>query len=173
MKGLHQKKIGNNNSKLPQHLKDKALKLIAEKYPDFGPTLATEKLQEIHSMRLSIETVRQLMIRHKLWIPHAQPPLVYHPLRPRRSGFGELVLIDGSVEFWFEDRGPKCVLLVFIDDSTSSILNLFFTPTEDLIGYFRAMDMYLHKYGRPLTLYSDRHAVFNRQCFCGSISPGP
>ncbi len=159
--GVISKKLGNNNSQLSQPLKDKALRLIAEKYPDFGPTLATEKLQGLHSVFLSIETVRQLMIRHKLWIPHVQPPLTYHPLRPRRSNFGELVLIDGSVEFWFEGRGPKCVLLVFIDDATSSILNLFFTPTEDLVGYFRAMDIYLHKYGRPLALYSDRHAVFN------------
>ena len=159
--GVISKKLGNNNRQLPQPLKDKALRLIAEKYPDFGPTLATEKLQEIHGLILSIETIRQLMIIHKLWIPHKQPAPTYHPLRPRRPNFGELVIIDGSIEFWFEGRGPKCVLLVFIDDATSSILNLFFTPTEDLIGYFRAMNNYLHKYGRPLALYSDRHAVFN------------
>src|SRR3990167_3908263 len=100
------------------------------------------------------------MAAHKLWIPHMTKPAKIHPSRKRRDCFGELILIDGSVEFWFENRGPKCVLLVFIDDATSRIVKLFFTPTEDLEGYFHAMEDYLQEYGRPLALYSDRHSVF-------------
>ena len=159
-KGLISRKLGNNHRALSQHLKDEALKLIKSKYPDFGPTLATEKLQKNHNILISVETIRRLMAAHHLWMPNIQAPPKVHPLRPRRLNFGELILIDGSIEFWFEDRGPKCVLLVFIDDATSRIVRLFFTPTENLEGYFHAMQGYLQEYGRPLALYSDRHAVF-------------
>lgn len=159
-KGVISRKLGKTNRCLPEHIKDKALKLIAETYSDFGPTLAAEKLKNNHNITLSVETVRQLMISRNMWIPNAAKPAKIHPSRARRSCFGELILVDGSVDLWFEDRGPKCVLLVFIDDATSRIVELFFTPTEDLMGYFQAMKGYLREHGRPLAIYSDRHAVF-------------
>jgi transposase len=159
-KGIISRKFGKSNRRLPEPVKDQALKLIAGLYSDFGPTLAAEKLQKIHNISLSVETVRQLMISRRLWIPNVPKPVKIHPSRARRSCTGELILIDGSIEFWFEDRGPKCVLLVFIDDATSCIGELFFTPTEDLMGYFHAMGRYLRKHGRPLAVYADRHAVF-------------
>jgi len=160
-KGVISRKLGlGSNRKLPEPTKAEALKIIATAYSDFGPTLAAEKLQKNHSIILAVETVRQLMISHHMWVPKVNKPVKIHPLRARRPCFGELILIDGSIEHWFEDRGPQCVLLVFIDDATSQIGELFFTPTESLEGYFHAMERYLHHYGRPLALYSDRHAVF-------------
>ena len=169
--GVVSKQLGKpSNRQLPKSTKNKAVKLIAEHYSDFGPTLATEKLKKNHSIFVSTETIRQLMILHHLWIAQTDTPHKIHPLRPRRACVGELTLIDGSVEFWFEERGPKCVLLVFIDDATSRIGQLFFTPTEDLLGYFSAMEQYLRKHGRPLALYSDRHAVF--QVERKSLLPG-
>ena len=159
-KGVISKKIGNTNRKMPQTTKDQALKLITQNYSDFGPTLAAEKLRKVHGITMAVETIRQLMTVNRLWIPNVARPAKTHPLRARRSCFGELILIDGSIELWFEDRGPKCVLLVFIDDATSRILKLFFTPTECLEGYFHAMEKYLNQYGRPLAIYCDRHAVF-------------
>jgi hypothetical protein len=159
--GVISGKLGKpSNHQLPKETKHECLEIIAAQYSDFGPSLATEKLRQNHGLVVSVETVRQLMIEHHLWIPSRAKPAKIHPLRARRSCFGELLLIDGSVELWFEERGPKCVLLVFIDDATSRIGELFFTPTEDLDGYFHAMERYLRRYGRPLALYCDRHAVF-------------
>src|SRR5205823_1253947 len=42
-----------------------------------------------------------------------------YPPRPRRACRGELVQIDGSEHAWFEDRGPVCTLLVYVDDDDS------------------------------------------------------
>ena len=64
-KGLISRKLGNNHRALSQHLKDEALKLIKSKYPDFGPTLATEKLQKNHNILISVETVRQYIFKIK------------------------------------------------------------------------------------------------------------
>ncbi|WP_375542338.1 helix-turn-helix domain-containing protein, partial [Paraburkholderia sp. CNPSo 3274] len=96
------------NRKLDEGLALRALMIIRERYADFGPTLAREKLDECHGIRLCKETVRQLMTQAGLWVPRKQrPPKVYQP-RARRACFGELVQIDGSDHRWFEDRAPAC-----------------------------------------------------------------
>ncbi len=38
-----------------------------KRYADFGPTLACEKLTEVHGYRLSAETLRQWMVADGLW----------------------------------------------------------------------------------------------------------
>ena len=113
-----------SNHQLPQIVLDRALGLIHERYADFGPTLACEKLRECHGLVLSKETVRHLMTDAGLWVPRKQrPPKVYQP-RARRACFGELVQIDGSEHHWFEDRGPSCTLLVYVDDATSRLMHV-------------------------------------------------
>jgi len=89
-------------------------------YADFGPTLACEKRVESHHSSLSAETLRQWMIADGLWVANRCKQARLHPRRPRRSGLGELVQIDGSPHAWFKDRGPRCTLIVFIDDATST-----------------------------------------------------
>ena len=94
-------------------LAERALLIIRERYADFGPTLACEKLAELHGLYLAKETVRELMIQAGLWIPRKlRPPRVHQP-RPRHACIGELIQIDVSEHRWFEERGPACTLLVF------------------------------------------------------------
>jgi hypothetical protein len=71
-----------------------------------------------------------------------------------------LVQIDGSPFAWFEDRGPACSLLVYIDDATGELLELYFTPTETTFSYFAATRRYLARHGRPVAFYSDKHSIF-------------
>ncbi|PVX81381.1 transposase [Paraburkholderia unamae] len=102
---------GASNHQLPAGLAQRALEILRERYADFGPTLACEKLAECHGLVLSRETVRKLMADAGLWIPRAQrPPKVYQP-RARRACLGELIQIDGSDHRWFEERAPACTLL--------------------------------------------------------------
>lgn len=58
-----------SNYQLPEGLAEHALQIIRERYTDFGPTLACEKLAELHGVVLSKETVCKLMILSGLWIP--------------------------------------------------------------------------------------------------------
>ncbi|WP_155626403.1 helix-turn-helix domain-containing protein, partial [Burkholderia diffusa] len=117
------------NRKLDDGLALRALTVIRERYADFGPTLACEKLWECHGIRLAKETVRKLMTDAGLWIPRRQrPPKVYQP-RARRACLGELIQIDGSDHRWFEERAPACTLLVYVDDATSRLMMLHFTQT--------------------------------------------
>lgn len=159
--GLISKKRGHpSNNKMSQAKKDYALSLIKQHYADFGPTLAAEKLREVHGIKLSVETLRALMIDADLWIPrHKKLKRAYQP-RYRRDRFGELIQIDGSLHEWFEDRGPKCTLLVFVDDATSILTSLYFAPRESTHTYFLATQQHLEAYGKPTAFYSDKLGVF-------------
>jgi len=81
--------------------------LIRKHYHDFGPTLATEKLEELHDIHLSIETVRKLMINDGLWAPRTHKAKKSYQPRYRRRCYGELIQIDRSGHDWFEGRGPR------------------------------------------------------------------
>ena len=159
--GLVSRKRGNpGNRKLDEGLARRALTIIRERYADFGPTLACEKLWECHGIRLAKETVRKQMTEAGLWVPRRQrPPKVYQP-RARRACFGELIQIDGSEHAWFEDRAPQCTLLVYVDDATSRLMHLHFTATESTFSYFEATRAYLERYGKPVAFYSDKASVF-------------
>lgn len=158
--GLISKKRGKtSNRSYDSKFRAQILALVGEKYPDFGPTFAKEKLLEYHNLSISDETLRKWMIQANLWVPRKSKRRV-HPLRARRECFGELIQIDASFHLWFEDRNEKCALIVFIDDATSKVTALYFCKVESLEGYFKALNDHLMKYGRPLGLYSDRHAIF-------------
>jgi hypothetical protein len=159
--GLISRKRGHpSNHQLAPGVAARALALVAKRYPDFGPTFACEKLREAHGFDLSVATVRRLMTAAGFWIPRKlRPPKVHQP-RNRRSCLGELVQIDGSDHRWFEERGPSCTLLVFIDDATSRLMTLHFTQTESTFSYFEAMGHYLAAHGKPVALYSDKFSVF-------------
>jgi Helix-turn-helix domain len=140
---------------------DKILDLVKTHYHDFGPTLAAEKLHEVHNILIAKETLRRWMIRAGLHKEHQRAVKKIHPLRERRPCLGELIQIDGSHHAWFEGRAPICCLLVFIDDATGQLLHLQFTPSESHESYAQAFYDYLHKHGKPLAIYTDKHSVFS------------
>ena len=108
--GLVSAKRGRrSNHQLAPGAADRALSVIRDRYADFGPTLACEKLRECHGLVLGKETVRSLMTGPGLWKPRQQAAPI-HQLRNRRACLGELIQIDGSDNAWFEDRAPACTL---------------------------------------------------------------
>ena len=148
-----------SNNRLPEKTTRKARHLLGTLYADFGPTLAHEKLT-IKGLSLSVEAVRQLMIAEGLWqVRRARRPVI-HQLRERRARVGELIQIDGSPHDWFEGRGPRCTLLVFVDDATSRLMHLQLVAAETTFNYFTAVSAYLTEFGKPLTFYSDKFSVF-------------
>jgi hypothetical protein len=144
-------------------VRTEALALIKANYADFGPTLAAEKLAERHKLQLGVETVRRWMLAEGLWKDRRQRLKPVHQPRRRRDCVGELVQIEGSEHWWFEDRGPQCTLLVFIDDATSRLMHLRFVESESTFDYFLAATAYLQRYGKPVAFYSDKHANVSRQ----------
>src|SRR6201997_1949254 len=159
--GLVSKKRGRpSNRQTAAAVRTAALWIVRQNYADFGPTLAAEKLASEHGFALSSETLRKWMIEDGLWLGRKQRQKRGHQPRPRRECVGELVQVDGSEHWWFEDRGPQCTLLVFIDDATSRLMHLQFVESESTFAYFHAARAYLEAWGKPVALYSDKHGVF-------------
>jgi len=159
--GLVSKKRGRpSNRKLSAALRERALALVQSRYADFGPTLAAEKLDEQHGVIVSVETLRRWMIEVELWVPRSQRTRRVHQPRHRRSCFGELIQIDGCDHEWFEDRAPRCTLLVYVDDATSRLVELRFVQSESTFDYFEATRSYLECHGKPVAFYSDQASVF-------------
>jgi hypothetical protein len=149
-----------SNRSYPAALRTEVIDLIRERYSDFGPTLASEKLAELHGIHLGRETIRQWMMALGLWKDRKQRMKPVHQPRYRRDCVGELIQIDGSEHWWFETRGPQCTLLVFIDDATSRLMHLQFVESESTFDYFKATRAYLERHGKPVAFYSDKHGVF-------------
>ena len=160
--GLINKSRGKpSHHQLDDEVKKRVVDLILERYRDFGPTLATEKLLEVHGIKISDESVRKIMIAEGLWKHRRKRKLRVFQMRERRACFGELVQIDGSDYHWFEERGPRCTLLVFVDDATGRLVELWFVPHESFFGYCEASRHYFERYGKPGAFYSDKHGIFH------------
>ena len=157
---ISKKRGRTSNRAAPAELKAQALDLVRQKYADFGPTLAAEKLREVHSIYVGRETLRTWMLEAGVWSDRQKRRgRVYQP-RYRRECVGELIQVDGSDHFWFEDRADSCTLLVFIDDATSRLMHLQFVQSESTFAYFNATQRYLEAHGKPIAFYTDKHAVF-------------
>jgi transposase len=160
-RGLVSQKRGHaSNRKLPTKLRERAVMLVQSRYSDFGPTLAAEKLRELHGVFVSVETLRRWMIAEDLWVPRSQRTRRVHQPRHRRSCVGELIQIDGCDHEWFEDRAPRCTLLVYVDDATSRLMELRFVASESTFDYFASTQAYLERHGKPVAFYSDKASIF-------------
>src|SRR6202022_1768807 len=157
---ISRKRGGPSNRALGSVFRETVLAIVRERYADFGPTLAAEKLSELHGLDLGVETLRQWMIDAGLWVRRTDRLKRIHQPRARRDCLGELVQIDGSEHWWFEDRGPQSTLLVYVDDATSRLMHLKFVETESTFDYFQATREYLEAHGKPVAFYSDKHGVF-------------
>jgi hypothetical protein len=149
-----------SNRRIEEGIAQQAVKILTMPvYKGFGPTLAAEYLAKKHRIEASKETVRQWMIRGKLWRAERENARQVHIWRPRRSRLGELVQWDTSEHDWLEGRGEKLYLIAMIDDATSRLLARFVRhdSTEENM---RLLWSYLEKFGRPITFYTDKASLF-------------
>jgi len=128
---VHRGRGRPSNRRIGEDVKKRVLDRIRERYEDFGPVLAHEKLKE----PVGRETVRKWMIEAGLHRNRRRPG-PHRDWRPRREHVGELIQLDGSIHDWFEGRGPKCVLVAYIDDATSRMMHAEFVAAEDTFHLF-------------------------------------
>lgn len=162
---IHQLRSRPSNHQLDARIVEQALSTLhTHSWEGFGPTFAQQKLKELYHIILSEETLRQLMILTDIWQPH-QRRAKHRAWRERRPRLGMLVQLDGSDHDWFEGRGPRCVLIAYVDDATSQILHGEFAKVEDTWTLMRTTKTYLLRYGRPLAFYVDKDSIYkiNRQ----------
>ena len=155
---LHRRRGKPSNRRIADKTKQKVLALFEKHYADYGPTLASEKLHERHQIQVHAETLR-------LWLCQARLPYKQRKARPhrqwrqRRSCFGEMVQLDGSHHAWLEERGPKLVLMGYIDDATNTVEARFYDH-EGTVPALDSFRRWVQRYGIPCSVYLDKHTTY-------------
>jgi transposase len=148
---------------LPVPQRQLILNLARSKYQGFNDSHLAEKLRAEENLCVSRETVRRILRSAKLASPQKRRPRKYRSRRPARPRFGMMALTDASRHDWLEGRGPTLTLLGFQDDATGQILAAHFQlEAENTLGYLRALHAMITTHGIPLSLYRDRHSIFQR-----------
>jgi hypothetical protein len=155
---IHRLRGRRGNRRISEEVRARVMALHREKYWDFGPTLASEKLSELHGIEISHETLRLWLLgegkqewqrkrkKHRQW-------------RERREYSGEMVQVDGSHHKWLEGRGSRLVLMGYVDDATSKAFGRFYDYEGTLPGMDSFM-RYVKEYGIPQSIYLDRHTTY-------------
>lgn len=151
-----------SHRRLPQRVRDRILQLARTTYAGFNDHHLCEKLCEGEGFSLGRETLRRLLRSAGIGSPRKRRAPTHRQRRLARAREGEMLLLDGSLHRWLEDRGPQLTLLGFLDDATRKVPVAEFFPTEDARGYFRLLRRLLRRFGVPLSFYGDRHGVFVR-----------
>jgi len=148
-----------SNRRIPDKVKVMMLKLYEQRYGDFGPTLAAEKLTERHGLTLSDETLRRwLRARGIDHFTRRKRP--HRAWRERKAHVGALIQLDGSHHDWLEGRGPHGVLMAYIDDASSRVFARFYAY-EGTIPAMDSFTRYVQHYGIPLAVYADKHTTYH------------
>jgi len=155
--GIRHKGRGKpSHRKLP--FKERIVQLYRSSYPDFGPTLFTEKLAEHEAITVSRETVRIWLMEDGLWQKRRKRK-AHRQWRERKNHCGEMLQMDGSHHDWFEGRGSKCVLMGYIDDATGRVYGRFY-EYEGTIPAMDSLAGYITEYGLPMSVYLDKHTTY-------------
>jgi hypothetical protein len=153
--GLRGKKSNNLSDNT---IKSRVLEIYKERYSDFKPTFACEKLEEEYALKINPETLRLWLLKEGLWVK-SRKTAKHRRRRERKSHFGELLQIDGSPHDWFEGRREKCNLMNLIDDATGITMG-FFSEEESTEAAYEVLKMWITRYGIPQAIYSDHHTIY-------------
>ncbi len=160
---VHGNRGQESHNRIDCQEKKKIIGLLHHRYPDFGPTFASEKLAEDHGLTHDSKTIRQIMMAEGLWKPRTKSGQSQHRAwRERKSCYGEMIQFDGSYEHWFENRNgtAEVCLLAGIDDAAGEIVYAKFAEHEGVFPVFSFWREYLLKNGKPGSIYLDKFSTY-------------
>ena len=166
---IHKLRGRPSNRRLDPATRAEALRLYRDRYGDFGPTLAAEKLAGEHKLDVAKETLRQWLLGEGLWQRQRRRDK-HRSRRTRRACLGEMVQADASEHDWLEGRGPRMALVGMIDDATGKVVARFHA-SETTEAYMDVLWRWLKKFGRPVAWYGDRHGIFRAEDETGRSVP--
>lgn len=155
---VHRLRGRASNHRLEEATAGVIVKLHQEHYHDYGPTLACEKLLEQHGQKISPNTLTRLLKERGLWQRRRRRGK-HRSRRERRSSFGSMIQMDGSIHLWFEGRAGACVLMVMIDDATNRTFARFYRA-ETTEAAFDVFGRWVSRHGLPRSLYVDKDSIY-------------
>jgi hypothetical protein len=163
---IHKNRGRKSKKRIPQKEKDSIIELKQEKYLDFSTALFKEKLEELHSLNRSYETIRNILIKENLHtIRKRKANKKHYSQRERKAFFGEMDQFDGSYHDWLEGRctdkdmkHEQCLLLA-VDDATGKPTAKL-AKNESIEETFNFWKEYIEKQGKPIAIYLDKFSTY-------------
>ena len=171
---VHKQRGRPSHNQLSNTERIKIVALLKEKYFDFGPTFAAEKLLEHHNINRDPKTIRAIQIKECLWKSRRSKTKDKHrSWRQRRSAYGEMLQFDGSYHDWLEGRGGirESCLLAAIDDATGRIVVAKFAPHEGVFPVFAFWQTYIKTHGKPRQIYMDKFSTYKMNSAAAKDNP--
>lgn len=157
---IHASRGKQSNRRTPDEERKQIAEILKQKYSDFRPTFAAEKLEQNHNIKKDPKTIRKIMIEENLWTPRKKKQNNYHSWRKRKSCYGEMLQFDGSYHRWVEDRGEEWCLLAAIDDATGIPVKAKFDFNEGVVPVFKFWKEYAEQHGKPRSIYLDKFSTY-------------
>lgn len=155
---VHRARGRESPRRAPLVEREEALALYRSTYHGFGPTLFAEMLERNHGIWISHDTSRRWLAEAGL-LERFRQGRRSRRRRVRRELFGQMLQMDGSHHPWFESRGPRCCLMVVIDDATGRMDGRFYSG-ETLVGAMDVLRRWCVCFGVPQSLYVDRAGIY-------------
>ena len=157
---IHKSRGKPSNRRMPDKEREAIAEILKQKYPDFKPTFAAEKLEQNHNIKRDPKTIRTIMIEEDLWRPRKKKKQEYHSWRKRKPCYGEMEQFDGSYHRWAEDRSEEWCLLASIDDATGIPTKAKFDTDEGIFPVFKFWKEYVKEHGKPRSIYLDKFSTY-------------
>ncbi len=154
---VHGGKGKASNRATKPEVRQAVLARYQQRYGDFGPTLAAEKLLE-EGFPIDHETLRRWLLEEGLW-QRQRKRAGHRSWRERKAHFGEMLQMDGSFHAWFEERGEVCCLMNCVDDATGVTFSLF-AEQETTEAAMTLLWKWIENFGIPRRLYTDRKNLY-------------
>ena len=157
---IHKARWRKSNHAYDASRYDAAVSIIQRYYSDYSYVMIQEKLEEKHSIILSMPTIRNELIRRGIrTVKKQKKPDTQRTMRERKPNYGEMIQYDGTYHRWFEDRWEEVCLLVSVDDATWEVVARF-DVNEGIRATFEFWMEYIRTYGKPKSIYLDRFATY-------------
>lgn len=119
-----------------------------------------ELLSEFHGIELSYSALYSILTEAGIKSPKTRRRFKPHRRRKRRPQAGLLLQVDATPFAWFQGDAKKYALHGAIDDATGQITGLYLCKNECMYGYFQMLRRTIENFGCPVSLYADRHTIF-------------
>jgi len=157
--------VHKNTNRKPVHAMDEAIaaKIVSLKQSELYQSanfLHFQELLERHEgITISYSALYSILSKANIKSPKKRRRFKPHRRRKRKSQEGLLIQMDATPFEWF-GTNEKFALHGAIDDATGKIVGLYMTKNECLHGYWETTRQILLNHGIPVSLYTDRHAIF-------------
>jgi len=139
---------------LTERIRDKVDHFYRTKYRGFNLTHMTEFLNEEEKIRVSRESVRQILLERGSYVKQRRYPK-HRQWREPSFREGQMVQFDTSDHDWLEGRGPRLYLIGGVDDATSKVAGAKFVLTDGVKQNMEVFKSIVQRRGIPLSAYVD------------------